>query len=301
MNCESLKSIIDRQFSDWMMVKPHKLADGGETCRVTMPLLEPNGDVIDVYLTEKNGRFRVSDGGHISGLLFELSYGKPTQTHWNIVDRQLYHTGMKKDLATGLVYVEADESSLRYWMTELAQLIAVLPHLLPKPSLSRPYSLTEKNLSSLPKSPKIVCEVSEKLNEAGFDDAIQFNETVSGQTGIKRQVDFVYTTRQLGFGVEKAVYILAFNLDVKNPLEKAGRKLAVANDLAWSTPSYSDWIVDVRLVYSLRAGTWDDAPEARLLTAAGEKTELSSYWWDSPDQQGRFIADVSKDLAPSES
>ena len=294
MNCERLKAIIDGQFSEWMAVKPHKMADGSEAYRVTMPLTEPNGDAITVYLTESNGRLLVEDGGHIAGLLFELSHGKPTQEHWNIIERELYYSGMKKNTATGIVYAEADESSLRYWMTELAQLIAVLPHLLPKTPVPWGYSLAEKNSTDLPKT---VSEVSEKLDKCGFTDAIQFNETISGQTGIKRKVDFVYTVGQSGFGIEKAVYILAFDLNVKYPLAKASRKLVIASDLAWSTPNYSDWTVDVRLVYGLRAGTWEDAPEARLLAAAGEKSELNSYWWDDPRQQDKFLADVSKDLS----
>ena len=301
MNCESLKAIIDGQFSDWMTVKPHKMADGGEACRVTMPLLEPNGDVIDVYLTEKNGRFWVNDGGHISGLLFELSYENRSQEHLSALERQLYYTGMKRDQTTGVVYVEADENGLRYWMTEMAQLIAVLPHLLPKRS-SNPRSLdSEKNPAFLPESPRIVWEVSKKLSEAGFGGAIQLNMTVPGHTGIRRRVEFAYTAQQSDFQMERAVYILAFDLNVKNPIEKASRKLAVASDLAWSTAGYNYWTADVRLVYSLKMGAWDDVPEARLLAAAGEKSEINSYWWDSPGQQGRFMDDVSKDLSPSES
>ena len=315
MNYEHLKTIIDGQFSDWMMVKPHKMAGGGEVCRVTMPLLEPNGDVITVYLTERDGRFLVEDGGHIAGLLSDLSGGKPTQKFWNIVDRQLYHTGLKKNPATGIVYVEADESGLRYWMTEMAQLMAVLPHLLPEPSSPLRYLVPDENsasLSELPQTdwevskklselPQTVWEVSEKLKEVRFYDAIQFNQMVLGQAGIKRRVEFAYNTWQSGFGIGKAVYVLAFDLNVKNPLDKAGRKLAVANDLAWSTPSYSDWKVDVRLVYGLRPGIWEDAPEARLLTAAGEKSELSCYCWDDPGQQSKFIAGVSEDLSLPES
>ena len=293
MNYEHLKTIIDGQFSEWMAVKPHKMAGGSEVWRVTMPLLEPNGDGITIYLTERDGRFLVEDGGHISGLLHELSYGNPTHRHWAIVDRQLYHSGMEKNPTTGLVYVETNKSNLRYWMTELAQLIAVLPHLLPKPPRPPIYSDFEKNSSGLSELSRIV---SERLSKAGLYGTIQHNKAILGQTGIKRRVDFAYTARRSGFEAEKVVYVLAFDLNVKNPLDKASRKLAVANDLAWSTPSYSDWKVDVRLVYSLLSGLWEDAPEARLLTAAGEKSELSSYWWDDPSQQDKFIADVSKDL-----
>ena len=300
MNYELLKAIIDVQFSDWMTVMPHKMADGSEVCRVNMPLLEPNGDIITVYLMEKDGRFLVQDGGHIAGLLFELSCGKPNQNYWNILDRQLYQTGMKKNPVTGLVYVEADESSLRYWMTELAQLIAVLPHLLPELPTPPLYSASDKNSAVLPELPRIVREVSERLNEAGFGDAIQLNKTTLGQTGIRRRVDLACTIRRSGFGIGKEIYVLALDLNVKNPLEKVGRKLAVANDIAWSTPSHSGWKVGVRLVYRLRPGLWEDAPEARLLTAAGEKSDLDSYWWDDPIQQDKFISDVSKDRAAPE-
>lgn len=299
MNYEHIKKIIDGQFSDWMAVKPRKMTDGSELCQVTMPLLEPNGDVIDVYLMEKDGRILVNDGGHISGLLLESGCGRENQENLSIVERQLYYAGMKRDQTTGLVYVEADESGLRYWMTELAQLIAVLPHLLPKPSRNFQYLDFEKNTPFSAESPRIVWEVSKKLSEAGFDGAIQLNRTVPGHTGIRRRVEFAYTAQQSGFVMEKAVYVLAFDLNVRNPLEKASRKLGVANDLAWSAAGYTDRKVDVRLVYSLRTGVWDDAPEARLLTAAGEMSELGSYWWDDPEQQDRFMADVSKDLSPS--
>ena len=55
------------------------MVTGDEVCQVTLPLLEPSGDVISVYVTESDGHIVVHDGGHISALLFESRRNGPTR------------------------------------------------------------------------------------------------------------------------------------------------------------------------------------------------------------------------------
>jgi hypothetical protein len=134
MNPEYLKAVIDRQFSEWMGVSPHRMVTGDEVCRVTLPLLEPSGDVICVYVTESDGHTVIHDGGHISGLLFESRRNGPTKQDRELVQGLLSDSGLKKDPETGLVNVETTEDGLRYWLMELGRVIALIPALIPTSS-----------------------------------------------------------------------------------------------------------------------------------------------------------------------
>ena len=297
MNYESIKSVIDKQFSDWIVAKPHRMVSGREVCRVTMPLLEPNGDTIQVYLTETDGKFVVEDGGHVAGLLYEVSGGNPSEQDWDVVERQLFYTGLKKNDVNAQVYIETDENGLRYWMIELAQLIAILPHLLPQRKLSRETLDTAPDAQTRHKGNRTAEEVANKLRDAGFGHAIRRDERIQGVTQNMRQVDLVYTVPAAGFGIGKSVYILVVDLDGRQALDKAGRKLAIANDLAWSIPSYSERKVDVRIVYGIHGIDREDDPAVRLLAAAGEHSPVKSFGWNDPDQQDKFMVFVKEDLS----
>ncbi len=294
MNPEYLKKVIDRQFSEWMGVSLHPMVTGDEVCQVTLPLLEPSGDVISVYVAESDGHIVIHDGGHISGLLFESRRNGPTRQDREAVQRLLSDSALKKDLETGLVNVETTEEGLRYWLMELGRVIALVPVLIPTSSP------TPRRANAARKVGRTARELTNRLVQEGFSHAIVPQHTVRGLTNRSHWVDLSYTATHPPFEGSKEdsgkiVYILAVDLDVTKPLDKADKTIAVANDLAWSVDNGSE--IAIRMVYGFGREDWVQEPAAKLLAAAGEKSSYSSYSWDDTEGQSEFLTRVGQDLA----
>ena len=125
MTSEYLKTVIDRQFSEWMRVSMHRMVASGEVCRVVLPLWEPSGDVVTVYVSASDGHIVIDDGGHISGLLFGARPNGPTRQDRSLVERLLLDSGLTRDSDTGVVSVETIEDGLRYWLIELGSVVKI--------------------------------------------------------------------------------------------------------------------------------------------------------------------------------
>lgn len=133
MDCERLKATIDRQMSEWMAVKPHSMVNGEPAIRITLPFPMPDGDTLCVYVSERNGRLVVHDGGQLGGLLYGVRQGKPDKRDKELVTRLLDQSGLAQDSEDGIVYIETDEDGLRYWLMELGWVVALTPYLLASP------------------------------------------------------------------------------------------------------------------------------------------------------------------------
>ena len=294
MSPDYLKNLIDRQFSDWMGVSPHRMISGDEVCKVTLPLLEPSGDVISVYVANGEQEIIVHDGGHIAGLLFESRPKGPTKQDQEVVDGLLSDSGLRKDSGTGLVNIETNEDGLRYWLMELGRVIALVPALIPTPPVQRRSNGTRRRMG------RTARELTCRLHQEGYIHAITPQRTVQGITNRSHWVDLSYTASDIGFEGSKGispriVYILAVDLDVARPVDKAGRSIIAANDLVCSTTE--EYQVDVRMVYGFGKADGVQEPAAKLLSATGEKSSFSSYSWDDKEEQSEFLTRVGQELA----
>ena len=293
MNPEYLKTVIERQFSEWMKVSRHRMGTGEEVCRVILPLWEPSGDVVTVYITERDGQTIVDDGGHISGLLFGSRPKGPTKKDRDLVERLLLDSGLTRNADTGVVSVETTENGLRYWLIELGRVIALVPALIPitHPNSTRTGPSRVRGRTAL--------QVRNRLVHAGFSKVIRPPQKVRGVSERTHTVDLSYATHHspIGLGgsdLVKTVHVMAVDLDVANPFEKADKSIAVVNDLLWSTNEAD--LIDVRMVYGFGSEGGVEEPAAKLLAAAGERSAFNSYSWDDKEAQNRFLTHVGQDL-----
>lgn len=294
MNPEHLKAVIDRQFSEWMKVSLHRVDNGEKVCRVILPLWESSGDVVTVYVTERDGQTVIDDGGHISGLLFESGLGGLRKQDRDLVERLLSDSGLKKNPDTGVVHVETAEAGLRYWLIELGRVIALVPELIPVTSPT--WSKTSPSRTR----GRTAREVRNRLVHSGFSKAISPSQKVRGVSTRFHTMDLSYSTPlsplALGeTGFMRTVHVMAVDLDVAKPLEKADRSIGIANDLVWATDE--DGVIDVTMVYSFGREEGVDEPASRLLATAGERSSFNSYSWDDIEEQNRFLTSVGQYLA----
>ena len=267
MNPELLKTVIDGQFSEWMKVSMHPMAAGEEVCRVILPLWEPSGDVVTAYVSESDDQVVIDDGGHISGLLFGARPKGPTTKDRSVVEQLLLDSGLKRDPDTGVVSVETTEDGLRYWLIELGRVIALVPALLPVDPPLSPLSDATKSRG------RTAREIRNRLVHEGFSKAILPPHKVRGISDRTHTVDMSYETLRPFFelhgGPKTTVHVLALDLNVARPFEKADRSIAIANDLIWSADDADE--VDVRIVYGCGNESGGETPAAKLLATAGEK------------------------------
>ena len=287
MDCQYLKSVIDRQISNWMEVKPHRMVNGDQVIQVTLPLLMPDGDVICLYLAERYGSWVVHDGGQLGGLLYGIRQGKASKHDREMVQHLLDQSGLKRDSKDGTVYVETDEDGLRFWLMELGWILALVPCLIP---VSFPPEHGKRAIGE-----RTAKSVAQRLQEAGLDYAIERNKEMWGVSGRDWRTDFKYEVPATALSMGKLVCILALDLDVPKPLKQADKTIATALDLLGQAPTNSQY--EYRVVYSIGNDTWADSPAARLLAAAGEYPRLTTYCWDDEEQQERFTDQVRQDLS----
>ena len=286
MDCKHLKSIIDRQISEWMEVKPHQMVSGDETIRVTLPLLEPDGDVLCLYVAEREGGLLVHDGGHIGGVLYGMRQGGPTKHDRELVSYLLDQHGLRRDPEKGTVYIETDEDGLRFWLMELGWVVALVPFLIAS-------TFTPEQRKRAPGG-RTAEAVAQRLQEAGLDYAVERNKEMWGVSGRDWHIDFMYNAPGTALSKGKLVCVLTLDLDAPKPLKRADKTMATLLDLLGQAPA--DAQCEYGLVYSVGNDSWAHHPAAWLLAAAGEHSQLITYCWDDEEQQERFIDRVRQDL-----
>ena len=296
MSPENLKAFLEQQLSIWINVSSHRMVSGEEVCRVTLPLWEPNGDVISVYVSENGQGLVVHDGGHILGFLFESRRNGPTSQDRDVTERLLSDSGLTQDPHTGVVNATTTEDGLWYWLMELGRVMALLPALVPTNATS------QTRASSSRMRGRTARALRNRLVHEGYGKAIMPPRRVRGLTNRSHGVALSYTTglpflRMNRSSTSKTVHVLAVDLDVARPLVKADRSIGVANDLLGSNDDSTE--IDVRMVYSFGKQDGDKEPAARLLAVTGERSSIKSFSWDAEEEQSNFLALVGQELAIS--
>ena len=294
MSPENLKAFLEQQLSIWINVSSHRMVSGEEVCRVTLPLWEPNGDVISVYVSENSQGLVVHDGGHILGFLFESRRNGPTSQDRDVTERLLSDSGLTQDPHTGVVNATTAEDGLWYWLMELGRVMALLPALVPTNATSQTSAYSSRLRGRTARA------LRNRLVHEGYGKAITPPRRVRGLTNRSHSVALSYTTglpflRMNRSSTSKTVHVMAVDLDVAKPLEKADKSIGIANDLVWATSE--DGPIDVTMVYGFGTEKGVSEPAARLLATAGKKSSFSSYSWDDSEEQASFLARVGQELA----
>ena len=225
MECEDLKAQLVAHFSDGATVSA--TSDG--SCRVQLPILEPSGDFISVFVEPRGDRVAVHDGGHIRGLLFDVGPSGPSTGESGWVRQLAEASGFRFSLSEPFVATDTEPSGVSYWVFELARLIGTVASTVPVAAPPR---------RRAPRySRKVATLLAEILNREGLAAAVELNKTVIGITRRTRHVDVRYLRREAMPKRERWVYVLTANLGVQNPLGVAERLLTSGMDLMASAGS----------------------------------------------------------------
>ena len=290
MECEHIVEQVRSYVSSCVEGRPAQ--SGG--CRLSVPLLEPNGDVIYVTLHEESdGSYHVTDGGRLNGILFESTLTTPSRRDQEMVDAIAKRSDLKFDHDRHVFYAVASEDSLGYWIFEMGRTIATVATMVPQP---------ERRRAGHKLSRQVLGQLSREFHAQGLlgPGQVSGRRRVTGVTTTERWVDFSYRRRRsiLDEPLMEDVFVIAADLRVATPLKRAQDAVVVAHDLSGREDKPT-----VRVVH----GMVDDSPldgsmkqienARRLIESVATSDRIEEYSWDDADSRAALVAATRADLA----
>ena len=138
MNCTELRDLIAKY-----SVESIALSDTRAGRRIELPISEPGGDSIGVIVQELGDGYRVHDGGHIGGLLFQAGPLGSSPSVARAVRALIRSADLSEDPESGIAFVDADADSVAYWAYEIGRVIAVAASIAPSGALACAQSATD--------------------------------------------------------------------------------------------------------------------------------------------------------------
>ena len=261
-------------------------------CRISLPLLEPSGDVINVMAehNQRQGSYYVTDGGRLNGLLFESGPAGPTAADRHAVYQMAQRATLTFDDERRVFYAIADERTLGYWVFEIGRTIAAVASMVPRGRRRR----TGRRLST-----HVIRQLQEELLEQGLLGLITGPRQIPGITKVPRRVDLTYRAGP-GTGQAYDVFVIAADLGTANPLRPAQNTVITAHDLHALQDKPTVRIVHGLVEEGNGANESSRAEDARrLIESAASVSRIEEYSWDDVGGKGAFVEVTRQELARS--
>lgn len=267
-------------------------AETSHGCRISLPLLEPNGDVITV--TVEQGRvsdtYYVTDGGRLNGLLFESSQASPYLTDRRLVADIAKRATLEFDDDKRVYYATADSRTLGYWAFEVGRTIATVASMIPQARRRRAGSRLSKH---------VMAQLEKELDRQGLRKLLQGPRHVRGITNVDRRVDLSYRTRRVRLGDqdhEGTVFVIVADIGVADPMRSAGNTIIVAHDL-----SALEGEPTTRIVHGVarteRTVNGRTEQARRLIESVASTSPIEQYSWDDNERRNAFVSTTRDELA----
>ena len=259
-------------------------------CRISLPLLEPSGDVISVTVVQdggSSGTYHVTDGGRLSGLLFESGPVGGSAADQRLVRSIADRATLSFDREHGVYYAPADDQSLGYWAFEVGRTIALAASMIPQQRRHR----TGARLSTY-----VLRQLEQELREQGLRNLVRGSHIERGVMDIEHRVDLSYRTSREPLesrSPARDVLVIATDLGTADP-KKPTRAVAAAQDLR-----ARDGEPIVRIVHGIvaEAEAKQTEPARRLIEAVASIAGIEQFSWDDATSKERFVAVTRDELS----
>ena len=290
---------------EWIVDTVQRYAAGRTTgseasrgCRISLPLLEPNGDVITIMVVldpEHSDRYYVTDGGRLNGLLFESSPADPTSADRRLVESLRTRASLDFDANSGAAYAIVKAETLGYWAFEIGRVIASAAAVIPQRRRKR----GGRRLST-----HVIRRLEKELLDQGLRSFVTGPRQIKGVMDIRRRVDLSYQTSGLALGGHASraydVFVLAADLETENALTRATQTVVVATDL-----SGLEYEPTVRIVHGAVSANEFEAERSReptdqarrFIEHAATAPKIEQYSWDDPERKAAFMETTRGELA----
>ena len=261
-------------------------------CRISLPLLEPSGDVISVTVNQGSppGVYYVTDGGRLNGLLFESSDAKPSASDKSLVNAIAERASLQFDDERRVYFATAEAKTLGYWAFEVGRTIATVASIVPAPRRRR----GGRRLSTY-----VISQLEKELTQQGLRDRLRGMRRIRGVTETEQRVDLSY--RKMISPLENRdsfidVFVIATDLKQKEPVVSAKSAVIAAHDL--SALAEGPIVRIVHGVVKNGEGNSDRTDQARrLIESVSSASRIEQYSWDNIDEKARFVTTIRKELA----
>ena len=264
-------------------------------CSISLPLLEPSGDVVSVTVNEgsRPGVYYVTDGGRLNGLLFESSATKPSASDKSLVKAMAERASLQFDDERRVYFATAEAKTLGYWAFEVGRTIATVASIVPAPRRRR----GGRRLSKY-----VISQLEKELTQQGLRDRLRGPRRIRGITETERRVDLSYRAMREPLGDRSSfvdIFVIAADLKVQDPVQPARSAIIAAHDL-----NALDDEPIVRIVHGVvknGLANIDRTDQARrLIESVASVSRIEQYSWDNIDEKASFVTRIRKELAYSE-
>ena len=264
-------------------------------CRISLPLLEPSGDVVSVTVNQgsRPGVYYVTDGGRLNGLLFESSATKPSASDKSLVKAIAERASLQFDDERRVYFATAEAKTLGYWAFEVGRMITTVASIVPAPRRRR----GGRRLSKY-----VISQLEKELTQQGLRDRLRGPRRIRGITETERRVDLSYRAMREPLGDRSSfvdIFVIAADLKVQDPVQPARSAIIAAHDL-----NALDDEPIVRIVHGVvknGLANIDRTDQARrLIESVASVSRIEQYSWDNIDEKASFVTRIRKELAYSE-
>ncbi len=261
-------------------------------CRVSLPLLEPSGDVVSVTIRQysDSDAYYVTDGGRLNGLLFESTPARPSAADRHLVKVIAERATLQFDDETRVYFAKAEASTLGYWAFEVGRTIATVASMLPPPRRRR----VGRRLSTY-----IISRLEKELSDQGLRNLMRGPRRILGITETQRRVDLSYQARREPLGDRQLVgdvFVIAADLRLKDPVRPAREAAIAAHDL-----SALEEEPIVRIVHGVVKDEEENNDRTdrarRLIESVASAPGIEQYSWDSKADKANFLTKIRSELA----
>ena len=264
-------------------------------CRISLPLLEPSGDVVSVTVNQgsRPGVYYVTDGGRLNGLLFESSATKPSASDKSLVKAIAERASLQFDDERRVYFATAEAKTLGYWAFEVGRMITTVASIVPAPRRRR----GGRRLSKY-----VISQLEKELTQQGLRDRLRGPRRIRGITETERRVDLSYRAMREPLGDRSSfvdIFVIAADLKVQDPVQPTRSAIIAAHDL-----NALDDEPIVRIVHGVvknGLANIDRTDQARrLIESVASVSRIEQYSWDNIDEKASFVTRIRKELAYSE-
>ena len=225
MNCEKTLELIRTRLGEGTQLRRFTEKE----CLIRLPFWDNYGDPIEISVSTDGAWATIDDAGTIAGLLFSLGQHTPDTPAYKLL-RNLERThGLEVDFNEGLLKVSVPDQDLYDGIAEFIKVVlaihTVTPHIRVPPRRMRPSG-----------GRRLKSRIKEEYQARGIFELVEPDFEVAGFTIPFWHADFHWSVGSQGV-TQTDVYVVATNLDVAQPLEKAQRITAFSLDTKLHHPN----------------------------------------------------------------
>jgi len=216
-NCESMIENIREEFTKRVLGR--EIAE--ERCLVRLPFTDHLGDPIEITISDDGAEAVIDDGGAIAGILFSLGQHTEDTPAFKLLKNLERAHGLQIDFDDGLVRITVPSAESFDGITELAKVVLTMdtavPHIRVSPRRMRPVG-----------GQRVKSKIRHEYDSMRITHLVEKDFHLDGATVPGWPVDFHWS---IGInGESKDIHVVAADLNVLEPLEKAQKISAFSMD-----------------------------------------------------------------------